>query len=182
MGLNRALKLGGRRRAILGAAVVIALSCTLAACSENGQEGALQPIDYSPGELSGIDPNYDENMARCLTDAGYDVWIPPDGGVQAKVPEEQLSPLQVAGDACEAELGYANRPAPSVQELKALYRGLLALAGCLGDAGYTISNIPSEQAFIDGAVFDPYGQILIPPENAPSNEEYASLLDQCPMP
>lgn len=142
------------------------------------------PINYEPGELSGTDQNFAADMAACLKESGWEVEVGPDNSVNIQLREDQADAYDAANEACSESLGYDEEPEPLTDaQMKRLYQGLLALSGCLSDKGHEVRDIPSEQAFIDGAVFDPYGELRDPARaDAISNDQYYELLETCPRP
>ncbi|WP_156876656.1 hypothetical protein [Microbacterium luticocti] len=133
--------------------------------------------------MSAIDPDFGKNMKACLQEAGFDVSITEDGDIKSAVPSDQLSVFRKARAKCEAEFGYDKPPEQTTAQKKKLYHALVSLADCLESQGYAIAQRPSEQAFLDGAIFDPYGEVLIPRNSTPpSDDEYKRLLKLCPYP
>lgn len=155
-----------------GFAVVLALS----GC-------AGEPVvheTYAPFELSGADPEFGEKMASCLNDSGWEVEVSEDGGVTATIPEASNDVYSTAVSECAEQLGFDNPPPMTDEQYGKLYAGLVELSDCLRGEGYTVDDVPSEQAFRDGAVFDPYGEIYASGEI--SGADFAELQAACPQP
>lgn len=164
--------------------VAVALAMTgmlLTGCSSTSSS---PPIDYEPGELSGTEQDFATKMAACLKESGWEVEVHPDNSFGITLQEDQEAAYDAAKSACSESLGFADAPEPLTDaQMKRLYAGLVSLAGCLRDQGYEVQNIPSEQAFLDDAVFDPYGEIRDPNRSdAPSDDEYYALIQACPSP
>lgn len=142
------------------------------------------PIDYAPGELSGTEQDFATEMAACLKESGWDVEVRPDNSFGITLQEGQEDAYDAANAACAESLGFDEEPEPLTDaQMKRLYEGLVSLAGCLRDEGHEVRDIPSEQAFLDDAVFDPYGELRDPGRSdALSDTEYYDLLQICPRP
>ncbi|MFJ4036920.1 hypothetical protein ACIPVB_02450 [Microbacterium sp. NPDC090007] len=166
-------------RTRIAAVVLLFAAATLSGCAAED----VGPIDYQAGQLSGTDPNFAEAMAECLGDAGWEVEVMADNSIQATLDGSQASAYRVAEEACKSDLNYDESPVLSEEQNKALYRGLLQLSRCLEDEGYDAGDKPSEQAFLDGEVFDPYGHLRDPARVGHIDEAtYGALLTKCPRP
>ncbi|MBW1637822.1 hypothetical protein G3H63_01805 [Microbacterium resistens] len=135
---------------------------------------------HAPFELNGVEPDFGEKLASCLNDSGWEVTVSEDGGVTATIPEASDDIYSAAVSECTEKLGIGNPPPLSDTQARKLYTALVQLSDCLRDEGYTIDNVPSEQAFLDGTVFDPYGEIYGNGEIA--GADFADLHDTCPQP
>jgi hypothetical protein len=164
--------------------IVIAATFALSACSSTDAAPRLPHVSYTSGQLSGEDPNFGKNMQACMKDAGFDVTIESDGSIQTMhVPDAQIDKYDAASHACSAKFGYDKPIVQSAAQKKALYAGLLSLTQCLKDHGYVYDSVPSEQAFQDGAIFDPYSAVAGPSaKNPASYDKYQQLLKVCPYP
>jgi len=132
--------------------------------------------------LLGVDPNFGENMARCLKAAGFNVTLDADGSISMNdLPQAQHSAYQQASATCEKKFGYDKPVVQTDAQKKALYEGLVKMAGCLTKQGHKITNIPSEQAYLDGAYFDPYNELYKGDPQFPY-DEYQRLQQICPYP
>lgn len=169
-----------KRLLAISAACVLALG--LSACSPTGD--ANPPVDYQPGELSGADPKFASNMAECLANSGWDVEVDPDNSYGLTIPPGQEDAYDSAEKDCKTALGYDHEASPLTDaEKKHLFAALTSLADCLEQHGHEVRDRPSEQAFLDDAVFDPYGEIRNPASvGSISEEEYFELLEACPRP
>lgn len=164
------------RSVVARAGVVIGLGLILSGC-------ASEPVSeesFAPFELSGSDPEFGENMVACLNESGWDVELADDGGVTATIPETSNDSYSAAVEDCSKSLGYDNPPPMSDEQYGKLYGALVELVDCLSDEGYTVTDVPSEQAFRDGAVFDPYGELYAAGEIA--GADFAELQATCPQP
>jgi len=153
----------------------------LSGCSP---EQSAAPIDYSPGELSGAEQDFATEMAACLKESGWEVEVRPDNSFGITLQEGQEAAYDAANAACTEGLGFAEELEPLTDaQMKRLYEGLVSLAGCLKSEDHEVQDIPSEQAFLDDAVFDPYGELRDPGRSdALSDDEYYHLLQICPRP
>jgi hypothetical protein len=111
---------------------------------------------------------------------GLDVDITSDGGVQTNIPEESANVYDAAVADCEAEFGYDKPVALTDEQYGKLYVALTELVRCLGDKGFTVAELPSEQAFRDGALFDPYGELYDTNQLAAKDSD--ALQRSCPQP
>lgn len=164
------------------AVLLVALGGVLLSGCSPAQSSA--PIDYAPGELSGTEQDFAAKMAACLKESGWEVEVHPDNSYSIELQEEQSDAYDAADKACSESLGYDEEHEPlSDAQMKRLYEGFVSLAGCLRAEGHEVRDIPSEQAFLDDAVFDPYGELRDPQRSdALSDDEYYALLEICPQP
>lgn len=90
-------------------------------------------------------------IAACLRDKGWDVTIEWDGGMSVNVPSGDRSALEADEYACWGVFGGPPSFAPLTEaEIRALYDYLAHdLRSCLIDLGYSISDPPNEQQFVD---------------------------------
>lgn len=142
------------------------------------------PTDAStPGQLSGSDPDFATNMMTCLGADGWDVDIVAGNNIEATLTSEQQDPYLAAVQACKEDFGYDQAIELDESQLKELYRGLVAMTRCIEDQGYSISEIPSEQTFLESRYFDPYGELRDPTTPYTLDDEsYGELLKKCPKP
>lgn len=158
------------------AAVLMGLVVVLAGCG--GAPSARE--SYRPGELSGVPPNFGVNMQACLADAGWDVDVTSDGGVQTSIPEESEGVYDAAVADCQAEFGYDKAVELTDAQYGKLHAALIELVRCLSDEGFTVTDVPSKQAFTDGALFDPYGELY--DTNQLAAADFETLQRSCPQP
>lgn len=156
--------------------VLTGLVVILAGCG--GTPSARE--SYRPGELSGVDPNFAVNLQSRLADAGWDVDVTSDGGVQISIPEESASAYDAAVADCKAEFGYDKAVELTDAQYGKLHVALVELVRCLSDKGFTVMEVPSEQAFKDGALFDPYGELY--DTNQLAAADFETLQRSCPQP
>lgn len=174
------------KRLITVASITVAALTVLSGCGSppsapSTTEGAGTSDDHVEGELLGVDPDFARNMAGCLEDAGFEVEIEDSSTIGVReLPEDQAGPYAEASRACEAKFGYDEPPTLSNDTRAQLYRAMVKLAGCLTDEGHSVTEIPSEQAYLDGVAFDPYVQVL-EGQNV-SQAEYDRLHEICPYP
>jgi len=98
-------------------------------------------------------------MKMCMAERGFDVTIEDDGSLSGNGDpndvREAIDACQVAVDPLRAE-GFKATP----EQLRALYRYRVSLAGCLQSAGYAAVSAPPEQVFVDSeGAWDPVGDI-----------------------
>lgn len=167
----------------VGMFVLLAMLCgsVLAGCS-SGTDSA--PITYEPGELSGTEQDFASEMAACLKESGWEVEVRPDNSYGITLQEGQEAAYDAADAACSESLGFDKQPEPLTDaQMKRLYEGLVSLTACLRNEGHEVQDVPSEQAFLDDAMFDPYGELRDPRRSdALSDDEYYALLKTCPQP
>jgi uncharacterized protein YceK len=121
-------------------------------------------------------------IAKCLNDAGYDNVSAVDGGLEIRdILEEQRSAMALAQYICEAQ--YPTDPKYNVplneSQLSYLYDYLKnEQKPCLEKAGYTISEPPSEQKFIESYYrtggWQPYSEL-------PSGNAGNEMEKSCPQ-
>lgn len=89
-----------------------------------------------------------------MRDKGWDVTVDPDeGSFRAKYPSDQDAQYRADSESCYDELGYSMTPSPvSTEEADRLYDHWLPIAECLEENGYTLSEPPSRQAFVEETV------------------------------
>lgn len=120
-------------------------------------------------------------MEGCLRDAGFEVEVEDSSTVGVReLPEEQAGTYAEASRECESKFGYDEPATLSDDSRKDLYQAMVALAECLTSEGHPVTEIPSEQAYLDGVSFDPYVEIL-EVQNVPQ-AEYDRLHAICPYP
>jgi len=157
----------------------------LTGCSSGLDDAS--PIDYQPGELSGTAnwQNFATDMAACLKESGWEVEVSPRNSFSITITDDSMSAAwEAANVECKQSLGYDQEPEPLTEvQMKRLYQGKLSLVACLANEGYQVQEIPSEQAFLDDAIFDPYGELYYPTNpNKISEDTYAKLIKICPEP
>ena len=121
-------------------------------------------------------------IAQCMNDAGYDNVNSVDGGLEVRdVPEAQRSAMALAQFICEAQ--YPTDPKFNVplneSQLSYLFDYLKnEQKPCLEEAGYTISDPPSEQKFIESYYntggWSPYSEL-------PTGNTINEMESSCPQ-
>jgi hypothetical protein len=115
--------------------------------------------------FSGPLDEYLPRLADCLQDAGWDVTLDDQNGLSVGVTAAQREAFQAARDRCVASLGEPPTPAPlSEQQIRARYDYLVEARQCLLRLGYTISEPPSVEQFLDtyvssSAPWSPYNEL-----------------------
>lgn len=108
-------------------------------------------------------------MIKCLTSAGFPATLTADGeGWSVQYNHDQEDAYRLAAYTCAAQ--YPGDPAQTAsrmtreQKLIAFHYLTVTLVGCLKDHGYAVTNIPSEQVFLDSwdtAPWNPYMQLPV---------------------
>jgi len=138
-----------------------------------GSDG--EPLLFGPiegyGDFSKIDrfdvDNYEvvRLLARCVRDRGFPVSLTQDGpGLSYEsVPPEQNQLAYAVEVACKAGLHVRSPEPVSVEQLEKGYAYEVALAACLEDQGYSVSDPPSLDSFIDSqGYWNPYFDLSVP--------------------
>jgi len=117
--------------------------------------GASQPssptatIPSGP-PFSGTAEEWLAHLYDCIRQEGWTVSRLPDGGYQVAVPPGQQDAFRRARDSCATALGPApSAPVLSQTEIRARYTYLVSMRDCLIGLGYTISEPPSIDEFVD---------------------------------
>lgn len=120
---------------------------------------------------------WEQIQADCMREAGFPM--------EASVPAEQVEAMRLATYTCNAQ--YPVNPDQNLgnvtdEQKKKAYDYLTGtLVTCLTGEGYSISDIPSEQYFIEdwarSGPWNPYDQI----SPGLSQEEFQQLDQKCPM-
>ena len=106
----------------------------------------------------------------------------PDGdSMTADIPPEQRSAFMAAKDACEAQIGEPPTPRPlSEQEIRDRYDYLVQARQCLIDLGYTMSEPPSVDEFIDSwatGPWSPYNDLA----DQTTRQQWEEANQECPQ-
>lgn len=148
----------------------ICLSLLLSGCG--GQDGSA-PVSEAPAAAAVEE--YGPGMQRCLGEAGYEVQVMADGGIRGQVHPDQMSVFDEVHKACETEVSGHLVQEASDDQFRTLYTQRLALKDCLTAEGFTISEPPSVQVFIDsGGQWQPYADVA-----TDSSEELARVSATC---
>ena len=107
--------------------------------------------DASPRVFQGTPEEYDTRTAECLRDAGWSVQVDGEGGLSADFTPEQRDAFMAAVQACRQQLGQAPPIPPLTQaEIRLTYDYWAHdLRDCLIGLGYTVSEPPTEEQFVD---------------------------------
>lgn len=164
---------------VLVAATVAAFALGAAGCAGGGSP------ESSPGgeppNAQDLD-NWSENMQSCLQGKGWDVEVSPEGEMNTTVPAGQEDAFETDVKASEASFGYDLVPVYSEDQVREIYKKVVAAAECLTEQGYEPGNPPSEQTFVEQVQsspggWDPYS--LLYPATM-DNDEYYGALGECP--
>lgn len=121
------------------------------------------------GPQTEIDPiptpsaDYATSMVSCLTPKGWDVEQVGDA-LQSSVPQEQQDRYQLDIATCQAQLQYGEIVTPPTANER--YDNAVASADCLRGQGYSISEAPSREAYIEQLLaqqlpdWDPYAEVF----------------------
>lgn len=166
----------GWRGAIFAAPLVIVI---LAGCRAPDSSPATSPTPAA----SAMGDTWIAAMAGCLRDAGWDVAVGPAGdSYHANNLSGEQRPAYIEAEAaCEAEVG----PPPEVEplsqaEIREHYRFLLDARECLIGLGYSISEPPSEDAFVESwttGPWSPFNDVV----EVVTTEEWERINDACPQ-
>lgn len=126
--------------------------------------------------------NWAANMERCLEAGGWEMEITPDGGIHTTVPQGQESSYDDDYRTCEESLGYDESPVYTDDQVRGIYKKVVATAECLTDKGYSPGSPPSEQTFVEQVQsgpggWDPYSDLY--PATMDTDEYYVAL-EECP--
>lgn len=120
---------------------------------------------------------WEQIQADCMREAGFPM--------EASVPAEQVEAMRLASYTCNAQ--YPVNPDQNLgnvtdeQKKKAHDYLTVTLVTCLDGEGHSISDIPSEQSFIEdwdrSGPWNPYDQV----SPGLSQEEFQQLDQKCPM-
>ena len=143
-------------------------------CSASVDEPSAT-VEHSPGAA---DDQFTATMKDCLAEAGYDVTVYDDGSFGIRLPEAQMAGYDAASHKCSEDHGYGQPPEMTDEQLRHLYAATVDLVSCLETHGYPITDVPSEQAFLDGTPFVPYEQVPLDVVG----EEWDKLVQDCPQP
>ena len=106
----------------------------------------------------GTAEEYNALTVKCLADAGWNVELDGEGGFSAHFTPEQGDAFDAALRSCEAKLG-EHPPVPRLTdaEIRALFDYQAHdLRDCLIGLGYTISEPPTVDEFVDSYYIHPW--------------------------
>lgn len=165
---------------------VLALAVLSCSSPEEGTSAAGDSTGGSsgPGSVSGTPDReaeaqarteYEDRLFDCLRDQGLRV---DESGENPEIYGDDAQ-IQAALTACEQIVGPEPVPAPPTdEEITNLYEQSLQAAACLEGLGYTISEPPSLEEFIESVRLAGQGG---PPQWSPHGEVQGGL-EQCPQP
>lgn len=141
----------------------------------------LMPAASTP-VYAGPPDEYFPRLAACLREAGWDVVVDPAGGMRLdSLTVEQRPAFQAAKAACQQDIGLPPPPRPlSESEIRDRYQYLLQARQCLMELGYTISEPPSVDAFIESwatGPWSPYSDVV----DVANREQLAEANEKCPQ-
>lgn len=132
--------------------------------------------------------DFGTNMARCMTEKGWNVTANTDGSWETvdsiHVSQEQQFEADV--EECRDRFGY-ERGAPKMtqEEAEEFYDAQLDAAECLRENGYTTPEAVSKQAAVESLInggpplWDPYEHVV---DSADSATELEEVFEKCPQP
>ena len=141
------------------------------ASNPSGEPPSAPDLDSWPG-----------NMQACLEEKGWDVEVSPDGGMNMTVPTGQEDAYDTDVKACEESFGYDVVPVYSDDQVREIYKKVVATAQCLAEQGHDPGTPPSEQTFVEQVQngpggWDPYSDLY---PATMDDEEYYAALGECP--
>lgn len=126
-----------------------------------------------------------EIMQQCMTDEGWDVALNEFGEITSDHAADQVDEYGADLESCWAKHGFDKPPPPMDRTTAGEFFDLLvASATCLEDLGYSITEPPSREAYVDGLVadgaviWDPYADIA----DLVTDEEWDAARRSCPQP
>ena len=145
---------------------------------------AIEPItgygDFSGQEYFYVDWFLVTRLTvQCLQDHGFPVTlVPPGDGISfLSVPHSQNQLAQQHLEACHAGLNLPEFEWPSPEQIEVMYRYYVALRECLIAEGYTVSEPPSLDQYIDSFTTGPWS----PYENVPGDSGWDAIQMKCPQ-
>lgn len=159
------------------AALLVLSSCTGdGGTAEAGPSAGATAVNYEEYDSAYADwaPRY----VDCVNDAGGRAVLLSDGIDYPTVSgREEWQGLDAL---CVESVGGPPEPPPLTDEfLTGLYRGYVIQAECLRNAGYEVSQPPSEQAWVEnygGESWSPFSELLA------DGGDLVTLERQCPQP
>lgn len=125
-------------------------------------------------------------VVGCLRQEGWQARLTVDhtGIADESVPPSRQAAYQAASDRCEQAAGAPPNAVPMTAEHAAsIYRRLLAVRTCLSDHGYTTSEPPAQQEFVQNylAGTPPWSPYLDVPQDV-QGQAWTDLNRACPQP
>ena len=132
------------------------------------------PLIFEPvtgyGDFSGQDRFEVDNyqlvrlLARCVADHGFFLTPTEDGAglLFQAVPPEQNQLAQAVLTACREGLRLEKPVPPTVEQLEEIHAYLIAVARCLESEGYSVTEPPSVDVFVDSqaGAWNPYDDLV----------------------
>lgn len=119
-------------------------------------------------------------FASCLAESGFAATVDePDLSVTVDVPEDQKNRYAEVSSACRNEMfdRFQSLREPDPHQA---YRAYLYIRECMIEAGYPVSNPPSEEAFVDNyGMWHPYDLVMADPFF--TEEQFDELEATCPQ-
>ncbi|WP_199038009.1 hypothetical protein [Glycomyces salinus] len=155
----------------------------LPACSDGESESPGENAsDYMP-LMSNLEAG--EIMQDCMTEHGWEVELNEFNEIESSHEEAQADQYQADLESCWAEHGFDKPPPPMDRDTAGEFFDLVVeSAGCLEDLGYSISEPPGREDYIEalvstnGAIWDPYADIV----ESTTPEEWDEARRSCPQP
>lgn len=167
-------------RHLVATVLVSSFLTVLAGCSGGTGEESTNP--------SRTAEDFGSNMARCMTEKGWNVAANPDGSWETvdSIHVSQEERFEADVEECRDRFGY-ERGAPTMTQEQAeeFYDALLNAAECLKDLGLTTPEAVSKQASVESLInggpplWDPYEHVVGSVESAAELEE---VFKECPQP
>ena len=149
----------------------------------NGEPLLFEPIT-GYGNFSGQD-RFDVDsyqvvqlLAECVADHGFPLTVTGDGtGLTFQaVPPDQNQLAQAVLFACKAGLRLEKPAPPTVDQLEEAYAYMVAVAHCLEEEGYSVTDPPSVGVYIDSqGYWNPYDDLVA------GLQEWSRLNQKCPQ-
>jgi len=141
------------------------------------------PVNSPSARVSSGVEGWTTAMTGCLRDAGWDVVADPAGdGFSVNGLSGEQRPAYIAAEGkCEQQVG---PPPPAVPldeaQIRERYGFLLDARECLIGLGYSISEPPSEEAFLESwatGPWSPYNDVV----DSVSSEQWEEINAACPQ-
>jgi hypothetical protein len=168
---------------------LLAVATVLGACGTD--HGGLSPGPASPSLLPSVATSVtvfrgsrDEWLARlhgCLRDRGWSITPTDDGGWRIDVPNGQQGAYSSAREECIAELGpMPSTPVLTESDIRERYAYLVRARQCLIDLGYSITDPPTVERFLDTWASGPWSPYIeLGDQTSPAEWEVANRA--CPQ-
>lgn len=139
----------------------------------------------SPTSATGwADEGYFRALASCLREAGFDAVVnTSERSISVDSLTDQQRPAFIeAKGGCEERIGPPPSAAPlNESQVRDQYRLLVSARDCLIALGYSISEPPSEEVFVETwstGPWSPYAEVI----DVANSEEWVELNQECPQP